>query len=90
MRVQVYREELDLNTDPEIVTKVGKGESGEEVFYGIRFYLHSADALHDSEKDDDRSAVTFWIPTGANDRLMMAHLFNAAYERVLNAIMPDE
>jgi len=28
----------------------------------VRVYLASPDVLHDTDEDDDRSAITFWIP----------------------------
>ncbi len=61
MRVNIYAEEL--TTDTEVVTStVTDDEFGTRTFYGIRFYLHSSDTLHHSPDDDDRSAVTLWVP----------------------------
>jgi hypothetical protein len=31
-------------------------------FRGIRTYLASPDTLHAGADDDDRSAITFWVP----------------------------
>ena len=31
-------------------------------YYGVRMYLASPDILHHTSEDDDRSAITFWIP----------------------------
>lgn len=31
-------------------------------YYGVRLYLASPDILHHTPDDDDRSAITFWIP----------------------------
>jgi hypothetical protein len=31
-------------------------------YKGVRFYLQSGPSLHHTALDDDRSAVTFWIP----------------------------
>lgn len=61
MRVNVYEEEL---TDE--VTLVSTTAETGKVFYGVRFYLKSAIALHHTEEDDDRSAVTFWCGTKAD------------------------
>lgn len=72
MRLNVYAEELTHQT--EIVTKHAEGK----IFYGIRLYLTSPDVLHHTEKDDDRSAVTFWVPftsTGGNDFLKLGQIF---------------
>ena len=52
MRIQVYAEEM--TGEVEVVEKNG--------YQGIRFYLQSGPSLHHTALDDDRSAVTFWIP----------------------------
>jgi len=31
-------------------------------YHGVRLYLTSPDILHLTSGDDDRSAITFWIP----------------------------
>jgi hypothetical protein len=71
MRINIYNEEL--TSDIEVSTKVAEGKT----YYGIRFYLHSAEQLH-KEPDDDRSAVTFWTTTP--ERLIA--LFSKAVETV--------
>lgn len=87
MRVNVYSQEIDLDTHPEIVTTRGKNAEGmEETFIGIRFMLHSSERLHDSLIDDDRSAVTFWLPKSEANRVKLAHLFGEAYYRTLNVL----
>ncbi len=35
---------------------------GHRTFVGIRVYLKSPQELHDDPEDDDRSAITFWVP----------------------------
>lgn len=84
MRVNIYSQEIDLNCPPEITVKEGRNEAGEmESFYGVRFYLHSAPQLHDNATDDDRSAVTFWIPQSVTNRQALAALFNEAANAVI-------
>lgn len=57
MRINVYSQEL--TSDVELVeTTADTGIS----YYGVRLFLHSPDLLHHTPEDDDRSAVTFWIP----------------------------
>lgn len=57
MRINVYAEELLPET--EFVSKVmGDGRT----FYGVRLFLKSAPELHHGVNDDDRSAITFWVP----------------------------
>jgi hypothetical protein len=56
MRINVYAEELTSET--EWITK--KLEDG-RVFYAVRLFLESSPKLHHGA-DDDRSAITFWVP----------------------------
>lgn len=68
MRINVYSQELTNETA--MVRKTGKNSDGEtEDFYGVRLYLASLDSLHnvpgDDDSvpdDDDRSAITLWLP----------------------------
>jgi hypothetical protein len=57
LRLNVYSEEL--TNEVELVTK--KMEDG-RTFYGLRVYLKSPPELHATTEDDDRSAITFWVP----------------------------
>lgn len=61
MRINVYAEEL--TDEVELVTKtVDPGTDQERVFYGLRWFQHSSDKLHYSPDDDDRQAITIWVP----------------------------
>lgn len=61
MRINVYAEEL--TDDVQVVSKdVTDAEFGTRTFYGVRMFLASPDELHHSPDDDDRSAITFWVP----------------------------
>lgn len=60
MRVHIYSQEIDLN--PSSVQIVETTADTGRTYYGLRFYLHSAPQLHHAADDDDRSAVTFWLP----------------------------
>lgn len=86
MRVNVYAEELTLDT--QIVTQKVETDKGTRTFYGVRVFLKSPDELHHSANDDDRSAVTFWVPFrgGAN------HFFDLAcvFQRMLKATQEAE
>jgi hypothetical protein len=70
MRVNVYAEEL--TTDVRMQEEKVREETG-RAYTGIRFFLHSSDRLHNTPKDDDRSAVTFW-----GNRKLLADLFRNA------------
>lgn len=61
MRIQVYAEEM--TGEVETVEKNG--------YKGVRFYLQSGPALHHTALDDDRSAVTFWIPHTRNEMIQL-------------------
>lgn len=58
MRLNIYSQEL--TREVELVSKVAD-DTGIR-YYGIRLYLASPDILHHTDEDDDRSAITFWIP----------------------------
>lgn len=58
MRINVYSQEL--TKEVKVVSK--KAEDTGIIYHGVRLYLHSPDLLHHTEQDDDRSAITFWIP----------------------------
>lgn len=61
MRLNIYAEELTDET--ELVTKTVTDEKfGTRTFYGVRFYLKSPPELHADPADDDRSAITIWVP----------------------------
>lgn len=57
MRINVYSQEL--TKEYEVVETIA--DTG-LVYYGLRMFLHSTDKLHHTVTDDDRSAVTIWIP----------------------------
>lgn len=58
MRINIYSQELTKE-----VTVVSKTAADTGITYhGVRLFLHSPDLLHHTEQDDDRSAITFWIP----------------------------
>jgi hypothetical protein len=64
MRVNVYSQEL--TNEVELVWK--KGNTG-VVYSAVRLFLHSSDRLHCSPHgDDDRSAITYWLPRGMDRR----------------------
>ena len=58
MRINVYSQEL--TKEVEHVSK--KAADTGITYHGVRLYLTSPDILHLTSGDDDRSAITFWIP----------------------------
>lgn len=83
MRINVYSQELTKECD--LIVK--RADTGID-YYGARMYLASPDILHHSPDDDDRSAITFWIP---NARSFTKHDLAEVFSRmaVLIAQAPD-
>lgn len=80
MRVNVYSQEL---TDE--VNKIEKLAETGIVYSAIQFMLHSSNKLHHDIHDDDRSAVTFWLPKSPERREMLARVFEEAATKVRTA-----
>lgn len=92
MRINVYSQEL-LTTpmDPFMcVEKLTKenidGESGQVLTYSaVRQFLASSDRLHHPPEDDDRSAITWWLPKSADRREILARQFEHLADMVRSA-----
>lgn len=76
MRINIYSQELpDGSEGPsvELVSKPAADTAGElRDFFAVRLYLRSGRWLHNTSADDDRSAVTVWLPDSPARRLMLA------------------
>lgn len=57
MRINVYSQELTKE-----VSLISKPADTGIVYHGVRMMLASPEILHHTADDDDRSAITFWIP----------------------------
>lgn len=75
MRINVYSQELT----EEVVLVQKKSNTG-IVYEGVQLILHSSPMLHHPPEDDDRSAVTFWMPSSASRREAMAKAFEEIAE----------
>jgi len=75
MRINVYSQEL---TDE--VIHVEKRSSTGIVYHAAQLILHSSERLHHPPADDDRSAVTFWLPRSAQRREEIARAFERLAE----------
>lgn len=80
MRINVYSQELTSE-----VQLVSQKSNTEVTYSAVRFMLHSSDRLHAPPRDDDRSAVTFWLPRSPTQREKLAQAFERAAEYVRNA-----
>ena len=70
MRINVYSQEL---TDE--VNMVEKKSNTGLVYSAVQIMLHSSEKLHHPPQDDDRSAVTFWLPKSEERREALAKAF---------------
>lgn len=75
MRINVYSQEL---TDE--VLYVQKISNTGTVYGAAQLVLHSSPMLHHPPQDDDRSAVTFWLPKSQERREQMAKAFERMAE----------
>jgi len=74
MRVNVYSQEL--TSEVNLVEKV----SNTGITYkAVQFVQHSSPMLHHPPADDDRSAVTFWLPMSARGLSEATEMFRKAY-----------
>lgn len=70
MRINVYSQEL---TDE--VVAFSKVSNTGLTYSAVQLMLHSTPFLHHPPLDDDRSAVTFWLPKSAARREALASAF---------------
>ena len=77
MRINVYSQELTSE-----VKTIEKTSNTGIVYSAVRLMLHSSPMLHHPPEDDDRSAVTFWLPKSAARREELA----SAFEEMANAV----
>jgi hypothetical protein len=70
MRINVYSQELTSE-----VVLVAKGSNTGITYHAAQLILHSSPMLHHPPQDDDRSAVTFWMPKSQERREEMAQAF---------------
>lgn len=80
MRINVYSQEL---TD-EIVTLEKESNTG-LIYSAVQMILHSSEKLHHPPADDDRSAVTFWLPQSEYRREKLARTFEGMAHAVRQA-----
>lgn len=77
MRINVYAQELWPDKEAQIVSKLGTNSDGAtQTFHGIRMFLKSPEALHDTIYDDDTTAITFWLPTDQDSILGLRETFD--------------
>lgn len=70
MRINVYSQELTSE-----VIWIDKESNTGVTYHAAQLVLHSSPMLHHPPEDDDRSAVTFWLPKSQGRREEMAQAF---------------
>lgn len=80
MRINVYSQELTNETHT-----VEKESNTGLVYSAVQLILHSSPMLHHPPADDDRSAVTFWLPKSRERREELAGTFEHMAKLVRNA-----
>lgn len=85
MRINVYSQELTK----EIALISKKADTG-ITYYGVRMYLASPDILHHTADDDDRSAITFWLPNAQSfNKADLAEVFDRMAYAISDAPDPE-
>jgi len=77
MRINIYSQELTS----EVVT-VEKVSNTGLTYSAVQMILHSSPRLHHPPQDDDRSAVTFWLPKSVERREELATVFELMAAKV--------
>lgn len=67
MRINVYSQELTS----EVLSGYKISNTGIKYGY-VQLMLHSSDKLHHPPQDDDRSAITLWLPKSSQRRSQVA------------------
>lgn len=80
MRINVYSQELT----PEVIL-VEKASNTGVVYCAAQIILHSSEKLHHPPMDDDRSAITFWLPKSQARREEQAKAFERMAEIFRNS-----
>jgi hypothetical protein len=80
VRINVYSQEL---TDE--VQTVEKVSNTGLTYSAVMLMLHSSKHLHHPPADDDRSAVTFWLPKSSWRREALAAAFEEMAAKVRSA-----
>ena len=77
MRINVYSQELTTE-----VGTVEKLSNTGLIYSAVQLMLHSSPMLHHPPQDDDRSAVTFWLPKSQERREALATAFEEMAAKV--------
>lgn len=81
MRINVYSQELTSEIQP-----LSKMSDTGIAYPAVRLFLHSTPRLHSTATDDDRSAITFWLPKSEARREALATTFELMAAAVRRAV----
>lgn len=81
MRINVYSQELTNE-----IQSLAKTADTNIRYPAVRLFLHSSPLLHSTATDDDRSAITFWLPKSAERRENLAKTFELMAAAVRRAV----
>ena len=73
--MNVYSQEMLTQGPAKAVERVEKTADTGVVYSAVRLFLISPEQLHHTDDDDDRSAITFWLPKAYDRRLYIANCF---------------
>lgn len=73
MRINVYSQELITEGPNKAVERVEQVADTGVTYSAVRLFLVSPKELHHTDTDDDRSAITFWLPKSEERRMYIAH-----------------
>lgn len=89
MRINVYSQELITEGPAKAVAGLLERKADTGVVYSaVRLFLISPDQLHHTDDDDDRSAITLWLPKSRARREYIATCLE--YMANLIRIAPEE
>lgn len=80
MRINVYSQELTSE-----VNRVEKVSNTGLTYSAVQLMLHSSNKLHHPPADDDRSAVTIWLPKSKQRREALASTLERMADMVRTA-----
>lgn len=86
MRINVYSQELltEMTGLRQLETVIKEADTG-VTYSAVRMYLASPDELHHTFDDDDRSAITLWLPKTRERREWLAANLEVLAQMVLAA-----
>jgi hypothetical protein len=86
MRVNIYSQELltEMTGQRQLETVIKESDTG-VVYSAVRMFLASPEELHDNDTDDDRSALTIWLPKSKDRRQWLAANLETLSQMVLQA-----